>query len=84
MQQACKRRKNLAETHCRKNNELEIKKQELKSIQMLKKAEADADTLGQQQRNRETIEITTADANIAKLYMIELRIGKRSLLRKNT
>lgn len=49
-----------------RNNELEIKKQELKRAADVKKAEADAAYEIQQQEQRKTIEITTADANIAK------------------
>ena len=59
-----------------RNNELEIKKQELKRAADVKKAEADADAAYeiQQQEQRKTIEITTADANIAKQEKeIELR-----------
>ena len=49
-----------------RNNELEIKKQELKRAADVKKAEADAAYEIQQQEQRKTIEITTANANIAK------------------
>ena len=57
-----------------RNNELEIKKQELKRAADVKKAEADAAYEIQQQEQRKTIEITTADANIAKQEKeIELR-----------
>lgn len=57
-----------------RNNELEIKKQELKRAADVKKVEADAAYEIQQQEQRKTIEITTADANIAKQEKeIELR-----------
>lgn len=57
-----------------RNNELEIKKQELKRAADVKKAEADAAYEIQQQEQRKTIEITTANANIAKQEKeIELR-----------
>lgn len=49
-----------------KNNELEIKMAELKKIADIKKAEADASYKIQEEEQRKTIEISTADANIAK------------------
>lgn len=50
----------------KKNNELEIKKAELKKEADAKKAEADAAYQIQEEEQRKTIEITTAEANIAK------------------
>ena len=49
-----------------KQNELEIKKSELKKVADVKKAEADAAYEIQKEVQRKTIEITSADANIAK------------------
>lgn len=49
-----------------KNNELAIKKAELQKEADIKKAEADAAYKIQEEEQRKTIEITTADANIAK------------------
>lgn len=49
-----------------KNNELSIKKAELQKEADIKKAEADAAYKIQEEEQRKTIEITTADANIAK------------------
>ena len=49
-----------------KNNELAITQAELKKISDAKKAEADAAYQIQQEEQRKTIEITTANANIAK------------------
>lgn len=50
----------------KKENELAIKKAELKKDADAKQAEADAAYQIQQEEQRKTIEITTADANIAK------------------
>lgn len=49
-----------------KNNDLAIKQAELKKISDVKKAEADAAYQIQEEEQRKTIEIATADANIAK------------------
>lgn len=49
-----------------KENELEIKKAELKKNADIKRAEADAAYKIQEEEQRKTVEITTADANIAK------------------
>lgn len=49
-----------------KNNELAIKQAELKKEADIKKAEADAAYRIQEEEQRKFIEITTADANIAK------------------
>ena len=49
-----------------KNNELEIQKAELKKLEDTKKAEADAAYSIQQQQQRKTIEVATAEASIAK------------------
>ena len=49
-----------------KNNELEIQKAELKKEADLKQAEADAAYQIEQETQRKTIEITSANANIAK------------------
>lgn len=49
-----------------KENELAIKKAELKKIADIKQAEADAAYTIQEEEQRKSIEITTADANIAK------------------
>lgn len=50
----------------KKNNELALQKAELKKIEDSKKAEADAAYSIQEQEQRKTIEITTAEASIAK------------------
>lgn len=50
----------------KKNNELSLQKSELKKIEDGKKAEADAAYSIQEQEQRKTIEIATADASIAK------------------
>lgn len=50
----------------KKQNELSIKKAELKRESDVKKAEADSAYKIQEEEQRKTIEITTADANIAK------------------
>lgn len=49
-----------------KNNQLEIKKAELKQESDTKKAQADAAYKIQEEEQRRTIEITTANANLAK------------------
>lgn len=49
-----------------KNNELDIKQSELKKLADIKKAEADAAYKIQEEEQRKAIEITTANANIAK------------------
>ncbi len=57
-----------------KNNELAIKKAELKKIADAKQAEADAAYKIQEEQSRKSIEIATADANIMKQEKeIELR-----------
>ena len=50
----------------KKNNDLALQKAELKKMEDTKKAEADAAYSIQQQQQRKTIEITTAEASIAK------------------
>jgi len=50
----------------KKNNELSLQKSELKKMEDTKKAEADAAYRIQEQEQRKTIEITTAEASIAK------------------
>jgi flotillin len=50
----------------KKNNELALQKAELKKMEDTKKAESDAAYSIQQQQQRKTIEITTAEASIAK------------------
>lgn len=50
----------------KKNNELEIQRAELKRLEDTKKAEADAAYSIQEQQQRKTIEIATAEASIAK------------------
>ncbi|WP_455615205.1 flotillin family protein [Eisenbergiella sp.] len=50
----------------KKNNELALQKAELKKMEDTKKAEADAAYSIQEQQQRKTIEITTAEASIAK------------------
>ena len=50
----------------KKNNELALQMAELKKMEDTKKAEADAAYSIQQQQQRKTIEITTAEASIAK------------------
>lgn len=49
-----------------KENELEIKRAELKKEADVKKAEADAAYRIQEEEQRKTVEVTTANANIAK------------------
>lgn len=49
-----------------KQNELKIKESELKKVSDVKKAEADAAYEIQKQAQRKTIEVTSADADIAK------------------
>ena len=57
-----------------KQNELEIKKAELKKVADAKKAEADAAYTIQQENSRKEIEVATADANIMRQEKeIELR-----------
>ena len=50
----------------KKNNELSLQKSELKKLEDTKKAEADAAYSIQEQQQRKTIEIATAEASIAK------------------
>lgn len=65
----------LADTEiAKKNNELAIKTAELKKLSDIKKAEADAAYKIQEEEQRKAIEITTANANIAKQEReVELR-----------
>jgi flotillin len=57
----------LADTEiAKKQNELEIQKAELKKAADIKKAEADAAYQIQEEEQRKTIEITTANANLAR------------------
>ena len=61
-------------TIAERNNELAIKKAELKKISDIKQAEADAAYEIQKEEQRKTIEVTSANANIAKQEReIELR-----------
>jgi len=68
-----------------KNNELEIKKAELKIISDTKKAEADAAYTIQQQEQQKTIETATVNAQIAKaerdaeLKRQEVEVAKQTL-----
>ena len=68
-----------------KQNELAIKKAELKKVSDVKKAEADAAYTIQEQEQRKTVEITTANANIAKqekeilLKQKEVEIAEQTL-----
>lgn len=68
-----------------KQNELSIKKAELKKVSDVKKAEADAAYTIQEQEQRKTVEITTANANIAKqekeilLKQKEVEIAEQTL-----
>lgn len=57
---------NAASEIAKKQNELEIRKAELKKAADIKKAEADSAYRIQEEEQRKTVEITTADANIAK------------------
>ena len=50
----------------KKNNELSLQKSELKKLEDTKKAEADAAYSIQEQEQRKTIEVATAEASIAK------------------
>ncbi len=50
----------------KKQNELDIQRAELKKVSDIKKAEADAAYQIQQEEQRRTIEITTANANLAR------------------
>ena len=57
---------NAASEIAKKQNELEIQKAELKKAADIKNAEADAAYRIQEEEQRKTVEITTANANIAK------------------
>ena len=57
---------NAASEIAKKQNELDIKKEELKKSADIKRAEADAAYKIQEEEQRKTVEITTANANIAK------------------
>ncbi len=57
---------NAASEIARKQNELAIKKAELKREADIKQAEADAAYRIQEEEQRKTVEVTTANANIAK------------------
>lgn len=67
-----------------KNNDLRIKEAELKQLSDIKQAEADAAYGIQQEEQRRTIEVKTADANIArqereailKQREVEVKIGR--------
>ena len=61
-----------------KQNELRIKQAELKRESDVKQAEADAAYAIQQQEQRKTIEVTTANANIAKQER-EIELKKREV-----
>lgn len=63
-----------------KNNDLAIKQAELKKLSDIKKAEADAAYKIQEEEQRKQIEITTADANIARQEKeVELETQKISI-----
>ncbi len=69
----------LAETEiASKKNELRIKQAELKRESDIKQAEADAAYAIQQQEQRKTIEVATANANIAKQER-EIELKKRDV-----
>lgn len=57
---------NAASEIAKKQNELAIQKAELKCVADIKQAEADAAYKIQEEEQRKTVEITTANANIAK------------------
>ena len=57
---------NAASEIAKKQNELDIQKAELKKVADVKRAEADAAYRIQEEEQRKTVEITTANANIAK------------------
>lgn len=57
---------NAASEIAKKQNELDIQKAELKKLADVKQAEADAAYRIQEEEQRKTVEITTANANIAK------------------
>ena len=57
---------NAASEIAKKQNELDIQKAELKKAADVKRAEADAAYKIQEEEQRKTVEITTANANIAK------------------
>ena len=57
---------NAASEIAKKQNELDIQKAELKRVADIKKAEADAAYRIQEEEQRKTVEVTTANANIAK------------------
>ena len=57
---------NAASEIAKKQNELDIQKAELKKVADVKRAEADAAYKIQEEEQRKTVEITTANANIAK------------------
>lgn len=61
-----------------KNNELAIKKAELKKESDIKKAEADAAYRIQEEEQRRTVEITTANANLARQEK-ELELKEREV-----
>ena len=69
----------------RKNNELAIKQAELKKEADIKRAEADAAYKIQEEEQRKTVEVTTANANLAKqekeieLKAKEVEITERKL-----
>lgn len=61
-----------------KQNELDIKKAELKKESDIKKAEADAAYTIQEEEQRKTVEITTANANLARQEK-ELELKEREV-----
>ena len=76
----------LADTEiAQKQNELAIKKAELKKVSDVKQAEADAAYKIQEEEQRKTIEVTTANANLARqekeieLKAREVEITEKSL-----
>lgn len=68
----------------KKQNELDIQRAELKKVSDIKKAEADAAYQIQQEEQRRTIEITTANANLARQEKeIELKEREVSITEKS-
>ncbi len=64
-----------------KQNELDIKKSELKKIADVKQAEADSAYRIQEEEQRKTVEISTANANLAKQEK-ELELKEREVMIK--
>lgn len=68
-----------AQEIARKKNELEIQKAELKRQSDIKKAEADAAYKIQEEEQRKTVEITTANANLARQEK-EIELKEREVI----